>query len=319
MKLRFFRVLRNDHSPNAVEEVADAADAVHIPRLDRFERAHKHFVQAKRVGAVLRDDVVRVDDVSAALRHLFRFADNDDRRIGREDVIVAALRDVFLRQFDRLKFGTVRFKRRGVRRFVDVDFARRNPSAVRVLESGIFHFAENHSLVDEALERLFRRDVTEVVQDFMPKTRVKQVQDGVFRAPDVKVDRAPSLFDFRVDDRVGVFRVEVAQVVPAGAGPLRHRVRFALVFFAVALDVKPIGGSVFERRFGTAFLRVEDEVRRNVERKFFRFERANDAVRLAVFAEFAEERERFAPEVLTAEEPVAELVIDRFTSQTGRV
>jgi hypothetical protein len=76
------------------------------------------------------------------------------------------------------------------------------------------------------------------VQDLVPEPRVQQVQDGVLDAADVQVDAAgvtgargvraqPVALDLGVDEALVVLRVEVAQLVPARAGPLRHRVGLA--------------------------------------------------------------------------------------------
>ncbi len=46
-------------------------------------------------------------------------------------------------------------------------------------------FAEDKTLVDKFVKRLGCRDVTEVVKDLVPETRVEQVQHGMFGAADV--------------------------------------------------------------------------------------------------------------------------------------
>src|SRR5262249_8139119 len=48
----------------------------------------------------------------------------------------------------------------------------------------------NVALVDQPAVRLPRADVTEVVQDLVPKSRIQQVQHRVFGAADVQVDAA---------------------------------------------------------------------------------------------------------------------------------
>ena len=48
--------------------------------------------------------------------------------------------------------------------------------------------AENHSLVDELEKRLGRGDVAEVEQNLVPEPRVEQMQHGVFRSADVKIN-----------------------------------------------------------------------------------------------------------------------------------
>ena len=129
---------------------------------------------------------------------------------------------------------------------VDVDLA-------LVLVGGGQHVA----LVEQAGVRLLRRQVTEVEQHLVPEAGVQQVQHGVLDAADVEVDATgmvgahvgagpgPVGLDRRVDERVLVGRVEVAQLVPARAGPLRHHVRVAAVHLRsvaeVERDLDPVG------------------------------------------------------------------------------
>jgi len=84
------------------------------------------------------------------------------------------------------------------------------------------------------------------------------------------VDRHPRLFDLRIDQGLVGAGVEKPQIVPARAGPLRHRVGFSLVA-------------------------------------------------LAVVVQFVQDRERLAPEVLPAEEPIAQLVVDRAAPLLGEL
>lgn len=63
-------VFVGDHPPGAGEEAVDPFDAVHLPGFGGIERAHEHFVEAERIGAVLLDDVIGIDDVAAGLGHL---------------------------------------------------------------------------------------------------------------------------------------------------------------------------------------------------------------------------------------------------------
>src|SRR5690606_23899876 len=49
--------------------------------------------------------------------------------------------------------------------------------------------AENHSLVEQLLERLLRWNDADIVQELVPEPGVQQVQDRMFRTTDVKVDR----------------------------------------------------------------------------------------------------------------------------------
>ena len=95
-----------------------------------------------------------------------------------------------------------------------------------------------HALVDQPVERLGRRHVAQVEQHLVPEPRVQQVQHGVLDAADVQLDAAertvgvrahPVVLDLGVDQPLGVGRIQVAQLVPARAGPVRHRVRLAAV------------------------------------------------------------------------------------------
>ena len=61
--------------------------------------------------------------------------------------------------------------------------------------------------------------------------------------------------------------------------------------------------------------RVELHHLRQVQGQVFRLQGAEPAVGLAVLVEFAEDRERLAPEMLAAEEPVAKLVVHRRAAQ----
>ncbi len=51
-------ILVHDQTPDAGEKTRDAFHAFHAPRFHLLERAHEHFVAAKRVRAVLVDHVV---------------------------------------------------------------------------------------------------------------------------------------------------------------------------------------------------------------------------------------------------------------------
>ena len=96
-----------------------------------------------------------------------------------------------------------------------------------------------------------------VEEDLVPEPGVEEVQDGVFGPADVEVDGQPVFFDLPGRRRRRRFGVDEAEVVPARAGPLRHRVGFAFEPGAVVgRGVEPLGGCVVERRVGRA-LRFE--------------------------------------------------------------
>ena len=114
----------------------------------------------------------------------------------------------------------------------------------------------DHALVEQLVERFHGVDVAEVEQHLVPEAGVQQVQHGVFDAADVQVHAAglagglvvvrthPVVELVLLHHVLGVGRVEVTHVVPAGAGPVRHGVGVAVVgLLAVAqveLDLDPV-------------------------------------------------------------------------------
>ena len=186
---------------------------------------------------------------------------------------------------------------------------------------------EDVALVEQARVRLLRRQVAEVVQHLVPEAGVQQVQHGVLDAADVEVDTAgvvgshvgarahPVRLDGRVDERLVVRRVEVAQLVPARARPLRHHVGVAAVPLAavaeVELDVDPRLEPV-ERALGIGELVVGVERARREAVGVGQLDGEHlvgQRVRPAVVV--VHDRERLAPVALAAEQPVAQLVGDR--------
>ena len=134
--------------------------------------------------------------------------------------------------------------------------------------------------------------------------------DGVLHAADVKVDRHPGRFDLRVDQRPVVSGIEKSQIVPAGAGPLRHGVCLAFVANTVDYHVKPFVRRLVERRLGPA-VRLEVFQFRQIERQVGRIQGADHAGGVSLVVQLVQNRKRLAPEPLPAEEPVAKFVIDR--------
>ena len=94
-------------------------------------------------------------------------------------------------------------------------------------------------------------DPADVVEYFVPKAGVEQVQDGVLGAADVQIDGHPVFFFGLVEGGTIVVGVEVAEVIPATAGPLGHGVGLAAGGAVVDGDVEPVG-DVGERRFAGA-------------------------------------------------------------------
>ncbi len=137
----------------------------------------------------------------------------------------------------------------------------------------------------------------------MPEARIEQVQHCVFRAADIKVYRHPVLFLRTVKYLIVITRVNESQVVPARSGPLGHGVGLPLAAAAVAVsDPQPVGG-IREWRL-TAVTRFIDLKLGKSEWQILFVKQADGAV-LPV-----DDREWLTPVTLTAEEPVAQLVVD---------
>ena len=93
-------------------------------------------------------------------------------------------------------------------------------------------------------KRLGGVEVAEVEEHLVPEAGVEQVKYGVLRTTDVEVDHAgfvvgPISLGFVGDETAGVAGIAVAEVIPAGAGPLRHGVGFA---DRAVGKVHPVGG-----------------------------------------------------------------------------
>ena len=117
----------------------------------------------------------------------------------------------------------------------------------------------------------------------------------------------PVVLGFVGDEALGVARIAVAQVIPAGAGPLRHGVGFA---GGAVGEIHPVGG-LAEQRLGRAagFVVVE---RRREQREFA----LGNGVVMAVLPD---DRKRLAPVTLAGEEPVAQLVLDAALAEAVRL
>ena len=137
----------------------------------------------------------------------------------------------------------------------------------------------------------------------MPEARVEKMENRVFRAADVEIDGEPLLEKLGVRKALVVGRVDVAEIVPAGPGPLRHRVRLADALLAGLRvdDVHPLGRLCKRRLAGAGRLVVGKLGER--ERQVFL---GNERVRAVLPVDH---RERLAPVALAREEPVAELVL----------
>ena len=294
-------LLVHDVAPQALQEPLRADDGTRLPRARQVQRAHRHLVDAERVGAVLLVHLVGRDDVLQRLAHL----------------AVLALHDLAVPGVHRLAVRPGLLGHLG-----------RGHVLPPVVDERV---GLDVPLVEQLAERLERGHVPQVEQDLVPEPRVQQVQHGVLDAADVQVHAArgtgggvvlrphPVLLELRVDDGGaggravgGVRRVEVAQVVPARPGPVGHRVGVAAVGLrAVAQvegDVHPLVVAA-QRRLGRGVPVVGLEGARRVVRHVRQVDGqqlAGDGDRSVVGV--PQDRERLAPVALAAEQPVAQPV-----------
>ena len=180
---------------------------------------------------------------------------------------------------------------------------RRHWPAGLVVEARVLQFPEDHALVDQPGERLRRRDHAGVVEHLVPETGVEQVQHGMFRPAHVEVHRHPVALQFPVDGRLLVFRIDITQEVPAGAGPLGHGVGFPPRRPAGgAVDgLQPVPG-VGQGALGRAAGLVSVHIRQ--------FHRQVAVAHGPGFVVHEDDREGFPPVPLPGKQPVAKLVVD---------
>ena len=118
----------------------------------------------------------------------------------------------------------------------------------------------------------------------------------------------PIIIRILADERLRILRIGVTQIIPARAGPLRHRVRFA--HRAAEYSTTLSRGPTAARRRGR--LVIFQRRRQHRQRTF----RQRFVIKISGGVLFPNDRERLAPVTLTAEQPVAQFVIDGFLAET---
>ena len=200
--------------PELLQEAEDAVDAVRIPRLGLLQGAEEHLIEAKRVGAILLDDRVRIDDVVHRLRHLLHRPSAEVSPILEHELSVAILRIPSAEgvQIEDVVADDVHIH--VDRRHVIVALQAVRHEAVRAHDAiDEVRSALDHALVDQLVEGLFLARGANVEEELVPEAAIDQVTRGMLRAADVKVHVAPIGVGFGRDECAVVVRIHVAQVV----------------------------------------------------------------------------------------------------------
>ncbi len=147
-------------------------------------------------------------------------------------------------------------------------------------------------------------DIAQIIKYHMPEARIEQVQHGVFGAAHVEVHRHPVFFLFQVPGLLLVMRVQVTQIIPAGAGPLRHGIGLAQAAASgfrvfVLQPVFSPGQGRLAVRGGLVVFQFGQQ-----HGQLFFGDQAHRAVLVVHQGEW------FTPVALSGEEPVAQLVVD---------
>ena len=67
----FFTSALPEETPELLEEAVTTVNTIGVPRLAGFNRPEEHLIEAQRISAIVLDDIVGIDHVVHALRHLF--------------------------------------------------------------------------------------------------------------------------------------------------------------------------------------------------------------------------------------------------------
>ena len=185
------------------------------------------------------------------------------------------------------------------------------------------------------MERFGRIHVTEVEEHLVPEAGVEQVEHSVLDAADVQIHAAfvtrilvvvrthPVVELVLLHHVLGVGRVDVAHVVPAGAGPVRHGVGVAVVgldaIAQVKFDLDPVlVAAQRSLRVGFGVHRIEGA--RLIVRHVGQVDRQRgirQQMRGAVLA--VDDRERLTPVALAGEQPVTQTIAHRALADAGRL
>ena len=172
------------------------------------------------------------------------------------------------------------------------------------LGHGVAVLVLNHALAQQVSEGLIHTQQAQVAQRLGKEAAVEQVQNGVLDAADVVIDGHPTIGSLAGEGQLGVVRVGIAQVIPAGAGKGVHGIGLALG----RATTDRTGGLVKVLALGKRLAGAQVQVLGQRHRQLI-LGHGHDAAVLAV-----DSRDGVAPIALAADEPVAQAELDLATT-----
>ena len=197
-------------APDTTQEAVAAFHRRVVPLQRGLGRRGEHGVQARGVGAVLLDQILRIDTVVLGLGH-GAHALVVDRRAHRQ-----------------VAHGLDQLGADDLAGLVKHVFHVLRPEVVlaTLLGAARVDVVEHHALGQQLAEGLVDLHEAEVAHDLGPEARVQQVQDGVFDAADVLVHRHPVVGAFG-DHLLAVGGIAIAHEVPGRIHESVHGVGLA--------------------------------------------------------------------------------------------
>ena len=187
---------------------------------------------------------------------------------------------------------------------VGLDDRARGHDVALGLGHGVAVLVLDHALAQQVGEGLVNAQQAQVAQCLGKEATVEQVQNGVLDAADVVIDGHPAIGGLAGEGQLGVVRIGIAQVIPAGAGKGVHGIGLALGW----ATANRAGGLVELLALGEGLAGAQVQVLGQRHRQLI-LGHGHDAAVLAVNG-----RDGVAPITLAADEPVAQTELDLATA-----
>ena len=167
---------------NTVKEFTASFQTFFRPSNRSIKWSHKHFINTKGVGTVLFHHIVWVNNVLKRFRHL----------------------GWCLLQL----FPCFHMEERTVT-FFNLVSRHKSPTVVTIACS------QNHPLIKEFLEWFLSWNNTEVIEEFVPETSVKQVKYSMLCSTHIDIYWQPLFEKILISQFLSIVWVNIAEVVPA--------------------------------------------------------------------------------------------------------